>query len=156
MANEFLDEILNGTPELVEGAIETLNAQDLATAQQTRFLENADEVEAAAAVQTPESPQPSSSTEPAEPAEPAGDSGLLSDQFLADANKSIKHSQEEKLAIPFGVADFAVDAVNTIGNVLLRDPGVSIDDSGNFHYKKGAVNIPKLPKFESEVDTSYS
>ena len=56
-----------------------------------------------------------------------------------------------KLAIPFGVADFAVDAVNTIGNIVLRDPGVSIDDSGNFHYKKGAVNIPKLPKFESEV-----
>ena len=148
MANEFLDEILNGTPELIEGAVEALNAQDLNTAEQTKVLEGADEVEAAAAVQTPESPQPSSSTEPAEP---AGDSGLLSDQFLADANKSIKHSQEEKLAIPFGVADFAVDAVNTIGNVILRDPGVSIDDSGNFHYKKGAVNIPKLPKFESEV-----
>jgi len=151
MANEFLDEILNGTPELVEGAIETLNAQDLATAEQTKVLEGADEVEAANAVQTSESPQDSGSTEPAQPVEEAGNSGLLSDQFLAEANKSIKHSQEEKLAIPAGVVDFAVDSINTIGNIVLRDPGVTIDDSGNFHYKQGAVNIPKLPKFESKV-----
>ena len=98
MANEFLEEILNGTPELVEGAIEALNAQDLNTAEQTKVLEGADEVEAVAAVQTPESPQPSSSTEPAEP---AGDSGLLSDQFLADANKSIKQSQEDEACHTF-------------------------------------------------------
>ena len=151
MANEFLDEILNGTPELVEGAIETLNAQDLATAEQTKVLESADEIEAANAVQTSESPQDSGSTEPAQPVEEAGNSGLLSDQFLSEATKSIKNSQEEKLAIPVGVVDFAVDSINTIGNLVLRDPGVTIDDSGNFHYKKGAVNIPKLPKFESKV-----
>ncbi len=99
MANEFLDEILNGTPELIEGAVEALNAQDLNTAEQTKVLEGADEVEAAAAVQTPESPQPSSSTEPAEP---AGDSGLLFRSVpCMTSNKSIKHSQEEKLAITF-------------------------------------------------------
>jgi len=151
MANEFLDEILNGTPELVEGAIETLNAQDLAAAEQAKLLDGADEVEAANAVQTSESPQDSGSTEPAQPVEEAGNSGLLSDQFLAEASKVIKQDQEEKLAIPFGVVDFAVDSINTIGNIVLRDPGVTIDDSGNFHYKKGAVNIPKLPKFESKL-----
>ena len=89
MANEFLDEILNGTPELVEGAIETLNAQDLATADQTKVLEGADEVEAANAVQTSESPQDSGSTEPAQPVEEAGNSGLLSDQFLAESLGSL-------------------------------------------------------------------
>lgn len=151
MANEFLDEILNGTPELIEGAIETLNAQDLAAAQQTKALENAPEVEAANAVQTSESPKPSSSTEPAEPIKETDDSGLLSTDYLNQINKDTKRSQEQTLAIPAGVVDFAVDSVNALGNIILRDPGVSIDGSGNFHYKKGAVNIPKLPKFENEL-----
>ena len=139
MENEFLDEILNGTPELVDGAIKDLDAQNQAAYETTKALDKAPDVEALNAVQTSESPKTSSSTEPAQDATNSDDS--------PSAAKTVA---EYTAAIPTGPLDFAVDAFNSIGNIILRDPGVSIDASGNEHYKKGFVNIPKLPKFENE------